>query len=406
MNNSDFASFLEEALGHDESFFDVVLPRLKNPTAAQMSDLCQVLQSDGVVARQLVGRLFSEHLGTVGADYLTGRLDIAQPRLFIEAAAILGQLQYEAAIDALAKGLLNSTPELVLPAVKALAMMPSSRRVDDILVGFYLDFPDEIKLSQSIRYLISRQQTLVHEMLEKYRSLSADRRMWVLKYLAETGNPESLKLFSEELQTEPLERGLYCIRGLGLIASDASVEILKKHAAHSEWFIRKRIMEAFGATGKASAIEPLLGALHDESLQVRTAAVESLSKVGNLNPDLLVKKLESTDRTVRINLVRAMGQLKNEKFVSALIDLLKDRDLLFFSIDAIGDLGFAQAEFSLRRLLKDEIWFNRLNALEALAKLPVQGLNQIALEASQDENDMVRNAAARILAGIKKTRPT
>jgi HEAT repeat protein len=371
-----------------------------------MSDLCQVLQSDGVVARQLVGRLFSEHLGTVGADYLTGRLDIAQPRLFIEAAAILGQLQYEAAIDALAKGLLNSTPELVLPAVKALAMMPSSRRVDDILVGFYLDFPDEIKLSQSIRYLISRQQTLVHEMLEKYRSLSADRRMWVLKYLAETGNPESLKLFSEELQTEPLERGLYCIRGLGLIASDASVEILKKHAAHSEWFIRKRIMEAFGATGKASAIEPLLGALHDESLQVRTAAVESLSKVGNLNPDLLVKKLESTDRTVRINLVRAMGQLKNEKFVSALIDLLKDRDLLFFSIDAIGDLGFAQAEFSLRRLLKDEIWFNRLNALEALAKLPVQGLNQIALEASQDENDMVRNAAARILAGIKKTRPT
>jgi len=406
MNNSDFASFLEEALGHDESFFGVVLPRLKNPTAAQMSDLCQVLQSDGVVARQLVGRLFSEHLGTVGADYLTGRLDIAQPRLFIEAAAILGQLQYEAAIDALAKGLLNSTPELVLPAVKALAMMPSSRRVDDILVGFYLDFPDEIKLSQSIRYMISRQQTLVHEMLEKYRSLSADRRMWVLKYLAETGNPESLKLFSEELQTEPLERGLYCIRGLGLIASDASVEVLKKHAAHSEWFIRKRIMEAFGATGKASAIEPLLGALHDESLQVRTAAVESLSKVGNLNPDLLVKKLESTDRTVRINLVRAMGQLKNEKFVSALIDLLKDRDLLFFSIDAIGDLGFAQAEFSLRRLLKDEIWFNRLNALEALAKLPVQGLNQIALEASQDENDMVRNAAARILAGIKKTRPT
>ena len=406
MNNSDFASFLEEALGHDESFFDVVLPRLKKPTAAEMSDLCQVLQSDGVVARQLVGRLFSEHLGTVGADYLTARLDVSQPRLFIEAAAILGQLQYEAAIEALSKGLLNSTPELVLPAIKALAMMPPSRRVDDILVGFYLDFPDEIKLSQSIRYLISRQQTLVHEMLEKYRSLSADRRMWVLKYLAETGNPESLKLFSEELQAEPLERGLYCIRGLGLIASDASVEILKKHAGHSEWFIRKRIMEAFGATGKASAIEPLLGALHDESLQVRTAAVESLSKVGNLNPDLLVKKLESTDRIVRINLVRAMGQLKNEKFVQALIELLKDRDLLFFSIDAIGDLGFAQAEFSLRRLLKDEIWFNRLNALEALAKLPVQGLNQIALEASQDENDMVRNAVARILAGIKKTRPT
>jgi len=404
MNNKEFAGILEEALGHDATFFDVILPRLKKPTSHEMAALCQVLETGGVVSRQLVARLFSEHLGTVGADYLTGRLDIAQPRLFVEAAAILGQLKYEPAIDALSMGLLLSTPELVLPAVKALAMMPPSRRVDDILVGFYLDFPDEIKLSQSIRYLLSRQQTIVHELLEKYRSLSADRRMWVLKFLAETGSHESLKLFSEELQAEPLERGLYCIRGLGQIASDAAVDTLKKHAGHAEWFIRKRIMEALGATSRASAIEPLLGALHDESLQVRTAAVESLSKVGNLNPDLLVKKLETADRTVRINLIRAMGQLKNEKFVQSLVDILKDRETLFFSIDAIGDLGFAQAEFSLRRLLKDEIWFNRLNALEALAKLPIQGLNQIALEASQDENDMVRNAAARILAGIKNNR--
>ncbi len=404
MNNNEFAGVLEEALGNDATFFDVMLPRLKKPTSDQMAALCQVLQSGGVVSRQLVAKLFSEHLGDAGAGFLTQNLDPSQPRLFVEAAAILGSLKYEAAIDGLAKGLSHASPDLVLPAIKALSLMPPSRRVDDILIGFYLDFPDEIKLSQSIRYLIARQQTLVHEILEKYRSLSADRRMWVLKFLAETGNPESLKLFSEELQGEALERGLYCIRGLGQIASDAAVEVLKKHAGHSEWFIRKRIMEALGATGRASAIEPLLGALHDESLQVRTAAVESLSKVGNLNPDLLVKKLEGPDRTVRINLVRAMGQLKNEKFVQSLVDILKDRDMLFFSIDAIGDLGFAQAEFSLRRLLKDEIWFNRLNALEALAKLPVQGLNQIALEASQDENDMVRNAAVRILAGIKNTR--
>lgn len=225
--------------------------------------------------------------------------------------------------------------------------------------------------------------------------------MWVLKYLAETGNPESLKLFSEELQAEPLERGLYCIRGLGQIASEAAVEVLKKHIKHPEWFIRKRIVEALGATAKASVIEVLLDTLNDESMQVRGAAAESLSKVGNLNPDLFIKKLEGADKAVKINLARAMGQLKNEKFVQPLIDILKDRKTLFFSIDAIGDLGYAQAEFPLRRLLKDELWFNRLNALEALAKLPIQGLNQIALEASQDENDMVRNSAARILAGIK-----
>ncbi|PKL45565.1 MAG: hypothetical protein CVV41_00785 [Candidatus Riflebacteria bacterium HGW-Riflebacteria-1] len=404
MNNNQFASFLEDALGHADSFFTVVLPHLKQPTPEQMASLCQVLQSGGVVARQLVARLFAEHLGQVGSDFLTKSLRVEQPKLFIEAAAILGALKYEPAINNLAAGISSAATELVLPAIKAISMMPSSRRVDAILVDFFLEFPDEAKLSPSIRYLLIHQRSLVHEMLEKYRTLGADRRMWVLKFLAETGNPEALKLFSEELLAEPFERGLYCIRGLGMIASEPSVEILKQHASHSEWFIRKRIVEAFGATGKASAIEPLLKTLHDDSMQVRGAAVESLSKLGNLNPELLIKKLETADKTVKINLIRAMGQLKNEKFVQSLIDILKDRDTLFFSIDAIGDLGFAQAEFALRRLLKDDVWFNRLNALEALAKLPIQGLNQIALEASQDENDMVRNSAARILSGLKNNR--
>lgn len=404
MNNNDFASFLEDALGHAETFFTNVLPRLDKPLPEQMASLCQVLQTGGVVERQLVAKLFTDHLGAAGAEYLKQNLNIAQPKLFVEAAAILGTLKYESAIDNLVKGLTTSAPELVLPTVKAISMLPPSRKVDETLVSFYLEFPDETKLSPSIRYLLNHQKSLVHEMLEKYRALNPDRRMWVLKFLAETGNPEALKLFAEELQAEPLERGLYCIRGLGLIATEAAVEILKKHAGHAEWFIRKRIVEALGATSKASAIEPLLDRLHDESVQVRGAAVESLSKVGNLNPELLVKKLETADKTVRINLVRAMGQLKNEKFVQSLVDILKERETLFFSIDAIGDLGFAQAEFSLRRLLKDEIWFNRLNALEALAKLPIQGLNQIALEASQDENDMVRNAAARILVGLKSNR--
>jgi HEAT repeat protein len=76
---------------------------------------------------------------------------------------------------------------------------------------------------------------------------------------------------------------------------------------------------------------------------------------------------------------------------------------LFFSIDALGDLGFAQAEAPLRKLLKNDVWFNRLNALEALAKLNIQGIVQISSEAMQDENDMVRNSAMRINALAKSS---
>jgi HEAT repeat protein len=142
--------------------------------------------------------------------------------------------------------------------------------------------------------------------------------------------------------------------------------------------------------------------IEDESVQVRAAAVESLSKVGNLKPQLLLDKLRNSKGNLKVNLIRAMGQLKNEMFLKPLIDELKDRKSMFFTIDALGDLGFAEAEIPLRRILKDAEWFNRLNALEALAKLPLPSLGQIAQEQAQDENDMVRNSAARILASKQK----
>ncbi len=405
MNNNpapaNFDALLESALDKAENFFSQILPALQPVSDAKLDKLAAVFENGSVVERQLVSKLFIEHLKEAGAVFLTSRLNVSRHKLFIEASTVLGSLQYEPALEGLQTAMSVKTPDLVLPAVKAIAMMPPSRKVDDVLLNFFLTFPDEIKLSQSIRYLLPRQATLVQKMLEKYRSLDADRRMWVLKYLSETSNPESLKLFGEELASEPLERGLYCVKGLGRIGSDQAVEILKTHAGTSEWFLRKRIVEALGASNRASAVEPVLSMLEDESVQVRAAAVESLSKVGSLKPDLLIQKLEKAGKRFKINLIRAMGQLKNETFVKPLVEVLKDRETLFFSIDAIGDLGFSQAEFSLRRLLKDEIWFNRLNALEALAKLQIAELGQIAQEALQDDNDMVRNAASRIIAGLK-----
>jgi HEAT repeat protein len=399
----NFDALLEEAFNSEATFFEKIMPALQPPLVeSRLESLIRVFETGGVVARQLVARLFAEKLKEAGAAFLAARLDPGRPRIFAEAAIILGGLKYEAALEKLVAGISVKTPDLVLPAVKAISLLPASRRVDEALLTFYLNFSDEVKLSASIRYLLTRQESLVHQLLEKYRGLDADRRMWVLKFLAETGNAEALKLFSEELEAEPLERGLYCIKGLGRIASDQSVTFLARHLGNPEWFVRKRLVEALGATGMAGAISPLLDMLDDDSVQVRAAAVESLSKVGNLQPELLVRKLEKAAAHVKINLIRVMGQLQNESFVKPLVEILKDRETLFFSIDAIGDLGFPQAEFALRRLLKDDVWFNRLNALEALAKLKIDAIVQLAQEASQDENDMVRNAAARILAAQKK----
>jgi HEAT repeat protein len=400
--NSNFETILETALGNPESFQQTLAPHLEEPDEAKLNALLRVLESAGVVSKQLVSNLFVEKLGEKGAAFLSKNLDIKRPALFIESAGILGTLQYEPALEKLKAAISSNSADLVLPAVRAISLMKPSKMVDDILVDFYLNYEGEDKLFSSIRFLLPRHETLVHEMLEKYRGLKDDRKMWVLKFLAETGNPEALRLFSEELDAAPLERGLYCISGLGRIKKEESVKILVKHIKNPEWFLRKRIAEALGQTMHPTSVEPVLGMIEDESVQVRAAAVESLSKVGNLKPQLLLDKLRNSKGNLKVNLIRAMGQLKNEMFLKPLIDELKDRKSMFFTIDALGDLGFAEAEIPLRRILKDAEWFNRLNALEALAKLPLPSLGQIAQEQAQDENDMVRNSAARILASKQK----
>lgn len=404
VSNTNFAAILEDNLAKPENFMEAIEPHLEPLDETKLETLVRTLESAGVISKQLVAQLFMEKLGEPGARYLTSQLEIERPALFAEAANILGSMQYEGAIDKLKTAIIEEGGDLVLPAVRALSMMKPAKKVDDILVNFYFTHEDEVKLFSSIRYLLPRHETLVHEMLERYRGLNQDRRMWALKFLAETGHDEALRLFSEELEIAPLERGLYCISGIGKIHRPEAVAVLVKHLKNPEWFLRKRIVEALGQTMQKEAVKPLLQMIDDESIQVRAAAVESLSKVGNLAPELLLGRLKTATGHVKVNLIRAMGQLKNELFLEPLIDQLKDRKCLFFTIDALGDLGFALAEKPLRRLLQDDEWFNRLNALEALAKLQLSNIVEIAQQCAQDENDMVRNSAARILAAKQSVR--
>jgi HEAT repeat protein len=395
-----FEKLLENALGSQEKFFSEILPELQpDADPKKLSALLEVFESGNVVGSRFVSDLFIKHLGAPGLEFLTANLNYSKPKSFVEIASILGELRYSKALPKLEEAIQNGTSEVVLPAVKAVACFEKGKIFDDVLGGFYLTHKDETVLYGSIKYLLERHESLVPFFLSKYRSLTPDRKMWVLKYLSETRHVETVRLFSEELDANPLERGLFCIHGLGKVATPDAVEVLAKHVNSSEWFLRKRIAEALGHTSALEAISPLIKMLKDDSLQVRAAAVEGLSKVGDLNPAALIDRLKVAERQEKINLIRAMGQLKKEEFIKPLIEILKDRDALFFSIDALGDLGFVDAEIPLKTLLKDEIWFNRLNALEALAKLPINSsIVEYAKSVSQDENDMVRKTASRILA--------
>lgn len=403
---SNFLVALEAALSKPENeFLNIMLPLLNPPSEENLLILSRVLEQGSVVDKRYTAKLFTDYLGEIGAKHLADNLSVNRPKLFVESAEILGILKYSKAIKPLEAGIYSNHPDLVLPALKAVSLLYEDTDGEpvSILADFYLTFKDEVKLSKAIKYLIPLQKHLVPIFTKSYALADEDRKMWLLKYLAETSNKDLVAFFGSELEAHPLERGLYCLAALGRIGTDEAINILNKHLQNPEWFFRKHLVAAYGASDNANAIEPLISFLSDSSQQVQSAAVESLSKIGNKSPETLINKLKSGNRKEKINIIRVMGQLKNKRFLEPLLEILNHKDLLFFSIDALGDLGFKEAEIPLRQLLKNDIWFNRLNALEALAKFNLQGIVQISAEAMQDENDMVRNSAMRINALAKSS---
>ncbi len=397
----NFSQILEAALTKPDTFIQNILPELEHLSEEKLSALALVLESGTVIDKQNVTKLFVNYLKEDGVAYLSEKLDVKRPKLFVESANIIGELHYEKALDPLKVALKKEYPDLVLSAVKAISLLPISEASIEILSNFYLTFEDEVLLSKSIRYLASCSKELIPIFLNKYNRLSVERQMWLLDYFSVVADVRSEKLLIDEYEKFLDEKGVYCIDGLGRIGSDNAVKALSKWLETPEWFLRKHIVTALGVSNNVNAIPAILKALDDDHVLVRGAAVKSLSLVGNKNADLLISSLKTANKQMKSNLVRAMGLLKNEKFVEPLTEVLKDRNTLFYSIDAVGDLGFPQAEFALRRLLKDEVWFNRLNALEALAKLNCRELKTFAQEACEDENDMVRNSASRILTALK-----
>ncbi|RCK74623.1 MAG: hypothetical protein OZSIB_0110 [Candidatus Ozemobacter sibiricus] len=394
---ASFVELLERAFGQPETFAATVLPEVRARPEQTLPVLLRVFDSPNVVAKNLVADLFRGPLREAGRPLLLAELSSGAAERFYWASVILADLQVGDAVPLLVKALTGRPTPTVLAALRALARFdrPEAR---EAILAFFLTARDEVQLSSSIRILEGLAGFLVPRLLERFAGLDQARQAWVLKFLAETGAPAALEVFSQTLARDPCTLGVFCIRGLGRIGTPAAVAALTQHLGHREWFLRKKVVEALGQAKTVEAIPPLIAALTDAAVQVRAAAIESLSKVGGLAPRLMIEAFDRAPPVQKIGLIRAMGQIGDRAFLPVLVGALQDRSLLFFGLDALGDLGQPEGAEALRPFLTDAEWFNRMNALEALAKLDPPNLADLAQTCLQDPNDMVRNAAARILA--------
>ncbi|MFZ2959865.1 MAG: HEAT repeat domain-containing protein [Candidatus Ozemobacteraceae bacterium] len=396
-NGHDFVELLKQVGSDPKAFAERVGPVFRSdpetllPMLLNAFDLAPA-QIGPLIADQLKGEL-RPRMGRILQPVLENPL----PERFNWAATLLGEALEVSSIPLFIKALGNSHQNVVLAAVRTLALFKNPEALS-ALTRFLLTYSDEVGLSASFRYLVPLGEHLAADLLTKFPALPHDRQGWIIKFLAETGLEKALPVFRKALTEKPLEFGIFAIAGLGRIGNEEAVGLLKDFLHHKEWFLRKRVVDALSLSKVPQAVPPLIESLADPSVQIRRAAVESLSKVGSMALDLLIKALETDSHDLKIGIIRSLGQIHDRRVVEPLTKSLSDRTALFFSIDAIGDLGFSEAAPALIPLLKDAEWFNRLNALEALANIHAPRLRELAHGCLEDGNDMVRNAAQRILA--------
>lgn len=396
-NGRATAELLEKAYANPETFAERVLPQIRQNMSEAVPVLLQIFDGSNAVAKSLVADLFKGPLRESAPAALIGELNDRRPDRFIWAAQILAELRHQPAIEPLILALASKNIPVAVAAIKSLVIF-STPAAHKALTDFLLKCPDEVKLAAAEKVLASVVELLSPALLKEYEQLGNDRKAWILKFLAEAGAVQALPQFISALDKDPLGLGLYGVKGLGVVGSEEAVAVLEKHLKNPEWFLRKRIVEALGQAKAPNAVPPLVRSLVDPAVQVRSGTIEALSKVGHLDIPYLIKQLESGDRDLKVNLIRVMGHIHDIRLLGPMVKNLSDRSMLVFSLDALGDLGFTEAAPSIEPFLTDKEWFNRLNAIEALGKLPLPNLYALAETLLEDENDMVRNSAKRIMA--------
>lgn len=89
-----------------------------------------------------------------------------------------------------------------------------------------------------------------------------------------------------------------------------------------------RILAAgvLGDTGEASAVEPLIGALHDRNDDVRGAAGGALFRMGDAAVEPLIAATKDADRNVRLYAAGALKYIGDPRAIDALEALAQSAD--------------------------------------------------------------------------------
>jgi HEAT repeat protein len=157
--------------------------------------------------------------------------------------------------------------------------------------------------------------------------------------LGEIGNPDAIEPLIALLSDEDRfvrSRAAHALSMIGEPALGHLIHTLKTGDPDLRWGVTM----ALGKIKNATAVEPLIIALADDQAMVRAEAAAALASIGTPALAPLLGFLKSAQGEIRIEVMTALGELKNAVAIEPLVQLLEnsnddDRKAIADAIDAI-----------------------------------------------------------------------
>lgn len=231
-------------------------------------------------------------------------------------------------------------------------------------------------------------------------------RLIAARALGTTSNPDALAPLLRALDDDDPSIRILVARSLGNFKDTRSAEALVRRAANDdEVHFRTAATQSLVRVG-AAAVQPLRTSLASDDCYFAAWAAQTLGEVGDREAvRALLKVAESPSAVVRNEAARALGKLGDSQAAEPLARLLTDNNAAVRSsaATALGRLGVREAAPKLVRLLKDAEWQVRVAAADAVGDLKEKAVTVNLEEALGDTEMPVRVAAALALGKLRAT---
>ncbi len=129
------------------------------------------------------------------------------------------------------------------------------------------------------------------------------------------------------------------VKALEKIGNPRAVEPLINALKDKYLDVRSHAAEALGRIGDPRAVEPLIEALKDENGFVSKTVAEALANIGEPSVKPLIKALKNSDSCLRSNAAGTLGLIGDVRAVEPLIKLLNDKDMGRPAANALSEIA-------------------------------------------------------------------